>query len=82
MKIHKAVVKSQLTYAAEIWAVTAQTKQVLQTTKINTWRFMVGEPRLDRVENEDMRAECGIEVQSRLLKEDARMELIVHIAND
>jgi hypothetical protein len=61
MRIYKSVIRPFLTYAAETRADNSKTKQILETTEMNTFRKTVAKTGLDHVRNQDMREQYGIQ---------------------
>jgi len=59
VRICKSIIRPVLTYAVETRADTSETKQILETTEMNTLRKIVAKTRLYRVGNHDFREQCG-----------------------
>jgi len=81
VRIYKSVIRPVLTYAAETCADTSETKQILETTEINTLRKIVGKKRLYNVRNQDTREQCGIQpigewVNKRRMTEDRIVSVV------
>jgi hypothetical protein len=50
-----------MTYGAESRADSTKTKQLLQTTEMNTRRAILGKKRFDRMKNIDILEKCNIQ---------------------
>ena len=59
--IYSSILKPILMYGHESWALTTKTKSQLQAAEMRVLRLIKGVTRLDRLRNDDIRRELGIE---------------------
>ena len=59
--IYITILRPILTYGHESWTLTSKTRSQLQAAEMKTLRLIKGVTRLDRLRNEDIRRELGVE---------------------
>lgn len=59
--IYMSILRPILIYGSEAWALTTKTKSRIQAAEMRVLRIIRGVTRLDRLKNEDIRNELGVE---------------------
>lgn len=72
VKIYKTAVRPIITYAAETRPDTSRTLQMMRTVEMKTLRSIQGKTIYDRVRNEDIRMQCGIQDIGRWVRQRRR----------
>lgn len=60
VKIYNSIVKSTITYSAEVWPLKDRTEKMLRATEMDYWRRAAGRSRRERVTNERIREVMGV----------------------
>ena len=61
VKIYKTVIRPVIMYGAEMWVLRKKEERMLETTEMKMLRRIRGVTRLDRLRNDDIRQELGVE---------------------
>lgn len=78
-KIYNTMVRSIMTYGAEIWVVNKKIKGNINAVEMEYWRRCCGLTRMDRVSNEEIRRRMGVDKTIITYIEEKRLQWYGHV---